>query len=45
RFPREEYVELINYSETRNYVKRTLSGYWIYRTIYQDLVNKILTAG
>ncbi len=45
RFPQEEYVELINYSETRNYVKRTLSGYWIYRTIYQDLVDKILTAG
>lgn len=45
RFPQEEYVELINYSETRNYVKRTLSGYWIYRTIYQDLVDKILAAG
>jgi soluble lytic murein transglycosylase len=37
RHPEEEYVELINYSETRTYVKRTLSGYWIYRSLYRDL--------
>ncbi len=40
-FPDEEYVELINYSETRNYVKRTLSGYWIYRSLYRDLAASV----
>ncbi len=42
RFPAEEFVEGINYSETRTYVKRTLSGYWIYRSLYRDLATRLL---
>ncbi len=41
-YPDEEFVESINYSETRTYVKRTLSGYWIYRSLYRYLAANLL---
>lgn len=34
-----EFVERIGFSETRNYVKRVLSGYWICRALYQHLAS------
>ncbi|MFH1279519.1 MAG: transglycosylase SLT domain-containing protein [Candidatus Eisenbacteria bacterium] len=34
-----EFVERIGYSETREYVKRVLSGYWICRALYQHLAS------
>ncbi len=30
----ETFVEAIEYTETRNYVKRVLGDYWIYRSLY-----------
>jgi len=35
--PRGDYVERINLSETRTYVQRILSGYWICRSLYSGL--------
>lgn len=43
-YPDEEFVESINYSETRTYVKRTLSGYWIYRSLYKGLAANLLVS-
>lgn len=33
------YIEAVNFSETRDYMKRVLSGYWIYRYVYQDIAS------
>ncbi len=33
----ELYIEQINLSETREYVMRTLAGYWIYRSLYEEI--------
>ena len=35
--PLDEFVESIPYDETRSYVKRVISSFLIYRTLYQDL--------
>ena len=32
-----DFIESIHFSETRNYVKRTLSGYLIYRFLYKEV--------
>ncbi len=35
RYSPIEWIEFINYTETRNYVKRVLSSYHLYRMVYQ----------
>ena len=34
-FDIDVFVENINYTETRNYVKRVMRGYWLYERIYE----------
>ncbi|MBM3321564.1 MAG: transglycosylase SLT domain-containing protein [Candidatus Eisenbacteria bacterium] len=36
----DRYVEKITFSETRTYVKRILSGYWICRAIYDEIATR-----
>ncbi|MBN1825786.1 MAG: transglycosylase SLT domain-containing protein [Candidatus Eisenbacteria bacterium] len=35
------YIERLHFSETRDYVKRALAGYWIYRYLYQNIASEL----
>ncbi len=40
----EEFVEEIDYSETRNYIKIILANYWMYKQLYPSMPSPMLVA-